>query len=155
MTSTSAASLTGDSAVVEEVVRQHAAEFGAQNFELTGVKLAGSAKLQIFPIFRFLNKRTGMAMDVSFFSASQGHQGGFGVLIVNPVNRKLSVKEYLRLHGRKELAQGFNYRDSSVDVRGFADSFIRTLLDLMSNDLKPILEGRVWEETPIDWMGYK
>jgi hypothetical protein len=140
---------------VEEVVRRRAPEFGSHGFELTEIKLAGSPKLQVFPMFRFLNKRARMAIDISFLPTSQGHQGGFGVLLVNPANHKLSVKEYLKFHGREELAQAFNYRDPCPDIRGFANSFLSVLLDLMSTDLKPILEGKVWEETPIDWMGYK
>ena len=29
------------------------------------------------------------------------------------------------------------------------------LVSLLDSNLKLVLEGKVWEETPIDWMGYK
>ena len=147
--------LTGDSAIVNEVVRQHASSFGRYGFELTGVTLEGSPKLQPFPVFHLLNKRTGMRIDVSFFAATGRLNGGFTVLIIKPVNRKLDVEDYLKLHGREELTTFFNYREPTTDVRRFADSFLQMLVGLLNKDLKPILDGKLFEETPIDWMGYK
>jgi hypothetical protein len=146
---------TADSAVVSEVMLKHAPGFVAHGFELTGADLAGSAELQRFPVFHFLNKQTGMRIDVSYYATLTGLNGGFTVLIIKPPNSKLEVEDYLKLHGHEELSKSFTYHGPVSDLRSFADSFLRNLVDLLDGDLKPILEGTVWEETPIDWMGYK
>ena len=58
--------LTGDDAVVNEVVHQHTSEFAARGFEFREVTLEGSQELGRFPIFHFLNQQTGMRIDISF-----------------------------------------------------------------------------------------
>jgi len=146
-------SLTGDLATVDDVVRQHSPAFTALGFEFSGATLEGSAKLQRFPIFHFLNKQSGMRIDISFFAARDGLNGGFTVLLIKPVNRKLDVEDYLKLHDR--LTPTFRYRVSETDVRKFAEEFLQMLLRLLSGELKPILDGKTFEETPIDWMGYR
>src|SRR5262249_11790370 len=93
-------SLTGDFATVDEVMRQHSPAFAGLGFELSGVTLEGSPKLQRFPIFHFLNKQSGMRIDISFFAARDALNGGFTVLLIKPVNRKLDVEDYLKLHDR-------------------------------------------------------
>ena len=40
-------------------------------------------------------------------------------------------------------------------MRGFADAAVRTLLGLFDTELKAVLDGETFEETPIDWQGYK
>lgn len=152
--STAPSKLTGEFAIVEESVRRHGPGFSTFGFELADVTLAGSPALQVFPMFHFANKKSGLSIDMSFFPSRQGKNGGFNVLIVGRGNRKLSLKEYLRAHHKPELAEDFNYR-SPADIREFCETVLNELLNLMATDLKPILDGKVWEETPIDWMGYK
>jgi hypothetical protein len=148
-------SFTGDFAIVNEAVRRYTPGFSAHGFQLTGVTLEGSAKLQRFPVFHFLNERTAMGIDISFISAAGGLNGGFTVLLIKPENRKLDVEDYLKSHGREGLTKFFTYRAPATDVRGFADTFLQMFVGLLDRDLKPILEGKTFEETPIDWMGYK
>lgn len=147
--------LTGDFSVVNEVVQQHAPGFAARGFELKDVTLAGSKELGRFPVFHLLNEQTAMQIDISFCAAARKLSGGFTVLIIKPVNRKLDVEDYLKAHDREMLTKHFTYRDPSTDVRAFADKFLGMLVGLLDRDLRPILEGRTFEETPIDWMGYK
>lgn len=146
--------LTGDFGIVEESVRRRIADFANLGFELTDVRLAGSPALQVFPMFHFANNKSEMSLDLSFFPARPRQTGGFTILIVRPGNRKLSVKEYLRAHGESELAEVFNYREPA-NIREFSESALAKLIEVMAKDLRPILEGKLWEETPIDWMGYK
>jgi hypothetical protein len=155
MTSRAETPLAGEFAIVDQVVRQHAPDLAVLGFDFSGVTLENSPPLQGYAIFHFLNKHTGMTIEISFFRAREGRNGGFTVLIVSPGNRKLSIKEYLRLHGFEDLTKRFIYRDPSTDVRDFADSFLQMLVELLHKDLRPIIEGKAWEETPIDWMGYK
>jgi hypothetical protein len=147
--------LTGDDSVVNEVVQQHAPGFSARGFDFKEVTLEGSQELGRFPVFHFLNERTAMAIDISFCAAAKGLNGGFTVLIIKPVNRKLDVEDYLKEHGREALTRFFTYRDPATNLRNFADEFLRMFVGLLDRDLKPILVGKTFEETPIDWMGYK
>lgn len=147
--------LSGDDAVVNEVVHQYSAAFAAHGFDFKEVTLEGSQKLGRFPVFHFLSDRTAMRIDISFCAAVKGLNGGFTVLIIKPVNQKLDVEDYLKAHNREMLTPYFTYRDPSTNVRNFADTFLRMFTGLLDRNLKPVLDGRAFEETPIDWMGYK
>ena len=76
-------------------------------------------------------------------------------MICPPDNRKLNVRDYLDRHGRSETSASFTSDDPTRGLREFAESTVRTLLGLFDNELKPIVEGKRFEETPIDWQGYK
>ena len=147
--------LAGDYAIVGDVVNQHRAGFEAKGFEFSSLSLEGTLKMGRYPCFHFLNKRTGMWIHVSFSAANAGLNGGFVVSIEEPGNRSLNIKDFLKLNGRDELIKFFTYRDPDTDVRSFADYFLLMLLGLFETDLKPILAGKTFEETPIDWMGYR
>ena len=149
------ATLTGDDAVVEKVVREHIPTFSGLGFALTGFTVGGSPTLQRFPIFHFFNKRTGQRIDISFLAARAGLNGGFDVLIVAPRNRKLDVEDYLKRHKLEEPTRAFTYRDPKTDVRGFATAFLKVLIQLFETELKPVLDGKTFEETLVDWMGYR
>jgi len=96
-----------------------------------------------------------MVINISYFAATKGLNGGFIVFIVKPVNHRLNLKNYLKLHERETLTRFFSYRDPATDIRSFADTFMQMLCGLFDRDLKPILDGTYFEETPIDWQGYK
>jgi len=147
--------LTGDFATVHDVVLQYAPVFAAHGFAFKGVALQGSAELVRFPVFHFLNDQSNLRIDISFISAAGGLNGGFTAMIIKPVNQKLDVEDYLKAHDREAFTRFFTYRDPATDVRRFADTFFQLITGLLDRDLKPILEGRTFEETPVDWMGYK
>ena len=141
--------------IVNDVVRQQTAGFAGRGFDLMGVSLEGSRNRQRFPVYHLLNQQTGMAIDISFVPASKGLNGGFTALIIKPVNQKMDLEDHLKAHGGEALAPFFTYRDPHIDLRGFAEGFFQMLGGLMDNALKPVIEGRFFEETPIDFMGYK
>jgi hypothetical protein len=64
------------------------------------------------------------------------------------------VHDYLVRHGRSDEARLLT-NDAPTDVRAFSELAIRLLLDLLAGELKPVVEGKTFEETPIDWQGYK
>jgi hypothetical protein len=142
-------------AVVDEIVRAHASDFAARGFVLTNATVEGSPRLFPFLVFHFSNNQAGLDLDVSFFPASDGLNGGFNAMIVKPRNRKLVVLDYLKRRGRSDLPGLFTYNDPATDLRRFAESTVRTLIGLLDNELKSIVEGKTFEETPIDWQGYK
>jgi hypothetical protein len=147
--------LQGEYAIVNQVMRLYSDKFAAQGFEHDRVKLEASRVLPMVLSFRFWNKRTLMNMDISFFPAREGLNGAFSIHFEKHVNRMLNVADYLKLHGREDLTKFFRYRDPKTDVRHFADSLLQILIGLFGTDLKPIIEGKTFEETPIDWQGYK
>ena len=147
--------LTGSDGAVEKVIRETVPTFSRLGFAFTGFTVGGSSATQRFPIFHFFNKDTGQRIDLSFLAARGGLNGGFNVLIVAPKNRKLDVEDYLKLHRIEEPIRAFTYRDPETDVRLFATDFLNVLFRLFETDLKPILQGKAFEETPIDWMGYR
>jgi len=147
--------LTGDFAIVEDVVHRYLQELATFGLEFERVTLDGSPKLQPFVTFHFLHNRSGIRVDIAFFAAAQGKNGGFTVLIVDRGNRKLNVEDYLKAHGREDLSPAFRYRHPESKLEDFATTFLQILCGLFGGELKPVLEGQVFEETAIDWMGYR
>jgi hypothetical protein len=143
--------LAPDFAEVDQVVRAHAPEFAARGFVLTNVALEGSPESLLLLVFRFSNNAGALDLRISFFAASDGLNGGFNAMIIKPVNRKLDVADYLESRGRTDLQQSFIYNDPATDLHRFATSVVQTLLGLLDNELKPVIEGKTFEETPIDW----
>jgi hypothetical protein len=94
-------------------------------------------------------------VSLSPFVGGSGPRRGFIALMCNSENRKLNVSDYLARHGRGEIAASFTCDDPTTDLRSFTESTILALLELFDNELKPIVEGKTFEETPIDWQGYK
>lgn len=117
--------LTGNYAIVSEIVHEYRGEFTVKGFEFTETTWEGSPKLLRYVVFRFLSKRKGMTIDISFFPAREGHNGGFVVSIIKPENHLLNVEDYLKLHGRDDLTHFFTYRDPNTDTRVFAQSFFQ------------------------------
>jgi hypothetical protein len=67
----------------------------------------------------------------------------------------MDVEDHFKLQKHEELTTAFRYRDPKTNVRNFADSFFRALLDLFDKELKPVVDRGLFEETPVDWMGYR
>jgi hypothetical protein len=86
--------LTGDLKVVSEIMSQHVKRLSIFGFDPSEVKWEGSPKLRRYPVFGFLNRQTGMAIDFAFFSASEERNGGLVVTISKPGNHLLNVKDY-------------------------------------------------------------
>jgi hypothetical protein len=147
--------LTGDFEIVGEIVGQHTENFSASGFEFAEVTWEGSPNLIRYPVFKFVNQRVGLSIRILFFPAQTGRNGGFVVSISKPVNHVLNVEDYLKFRGQEDFIPFFTYRDPNTDVRAFSEAFFQMLGRLLRGQLAPILQGKAWEDTPIDWMGYK
>jgi hypothetical protein len=146
-------SIAPEFAVVNEVIRAHASEFAARGFTLTNVTMNPSQLIRSI-VFHFTNDRAAPRLSVSSFLGRAGLKRGFNAMISTPDNRKLNVHDFLVRHGRSDMARLLT-EDAPTDVRAFSESSVRMLIDLLDNELKPIVEGKTFEETPIDWQGYK
>jgi hypothetical protein len=147
-------SVTPEFAVIDEVVRAHAPDFAARGFILMNVAVEGPPRVLRTIVFHFSNPSIGLLLDVSSFLGRSGVKRGFNAMIIAPGNRTLNVHDYLVRHERSEEAQSLT-NEAPSDVRAFAESSVRLFLDLLDGALKPVVEGKTFEETPIDWAGYK
>src|SRR5262245_23961587 len=147
--------LKGDHAIVRDAVRRHAASFAAHGYELASIKLDQAPGLPDYPVFLFLNEKTGMEIDLSYGADATGRKAGFVVLIKKPKQGTLDVEDWLMLQEREDLAKLFTDRSPRPDVRAFANNFLRMLTGLLDTDLKPMVDGTNFQETPIDWMGLR
>jgi hypothetical protein len=147
-------SLAAEFAVVDEAVGAHASEFAARGLILRNLAEGGTPPFVRSIRFHFSNARAGLRLSVSFFVGRSGARRGFTAMIEKTGHGSLDVGDYLEHHGRSDMAR-LLIHDGPTDVRAFAESSLRMLLGLLDDELKPIVEGETFEETPIDWQGYK
>jgi hypothetical protein len=140
-------------AVVEEVFHAHASEFASRGFIF--VKVTDGTPLVQSRGFEFWNAHAGLSLTVSFVVGVSGQRRSFNALIHKPDHGTLNVRDYLKLHGRAEMISVFTSDVPAAELRAFTETAVRTLLTLFDNDLRPVIEGKTFEETPIDWDGYK
>jgi hypothetical protein len=146
-------SSAADFAAVDRVVRAHAPEFAARGFTLTAVTPSPSQLIRSI-VFQFSPNRAGLRFSISFFLGPDGLRRGFNAMLITPDNRKLNLDDYLVRHGRSDIVPLLT-RDGPPDVQAFAEASVGILIGVLDNELKPIVEGKTFEETPIDWQGYK
>jgi hypothetical protein len=141
-------------AEVDEVVRAHTPEFAARGFTLMDVTIERPGSVLRSIVFHFANARAGLRLRISSFVGTSSPKRGFSAMISTTDHRKLNVYDYLVRHGRRDMAQLLT-DDAPADVRAFCEASVRLLIGLLDNELKPVVEGKTFEETPIDWDGYK
>jgi hypothetical protein len=142
-------------AVVDDVVRAHVPEFAHRGFTLVNVTEGGTRPVVRSIAFHFSHAHTGLLLYLSFFVGRSGTRRGFTALINKHDEGSLNVEDYLKLHGHSDVSASFTLDGPPTDLRGFAESAMQTLLGLLDKELKPIVEGKTFEVTPIDWQGYK
>ena len=141
---------------IEEAVCGCLSGFAEHGFVLLQASRVGYPRTKSYSAaFSFFNYQTAMEINFSFFPAHEGLNGGFISSIIKHGTRRLQLEDYLKLHGRSELTEFFSYRDEKKDIEEFAKAFLAMFLELLDTDLRTILDGTTFEETPIDWMGYK
>ncbi|HZU30921.1 MAG TPA: hypothetical protein VFB79_07385 [Candidatus Angelobacter sp.] len=105
--------------------------------------------------FYFHNVSTGMKLRLHYTYPPPGMNAGFFLYIENPAGKDLDVEDYLRLHGFVKERLLFTYTDNVPDFQKYCETFLSTLDHLFSTELKPILDGKKWEDIPFDWGDYK
>jgi hypothetical protein len=146
--------LTSHAAIARDALNGYTGSLAARGFVADGITLVESEVMDSFPIFHYLNKRDGMRIDISFSAAPPGQNGGFDVLIKNAVKRRFDVASHLESTGKSDEAKKFRYR-STDDVRAFIENFLQLLTSLFDTELKDVISGKKFVETPMDWGGYK
>lgn len=147
--------LTGDYAIVQGVILQYLPRFEAHKFELREIAEATVAGENRHPVFRFFNDQIQVRLDLAFSAAINGLNGGFTAHFEDRKRRLLDVEVYLKSHGHQDLSKLMTYRDPNTNIGAFADSFLKVFCSLFDTDLKPIVDGQTFEETPVDWLGYR
>jgi hypothetical protein len=147
--------VTNEVSIVYEVARTYLGDISAKGYSVRSVKV--ECKEQIPPCLSilFLNRKIFLELDISFFPARNGGNGAFLCRISKSNGQHLRVEDYLKIHGRHDLLPYFTYLDPKTDIATFANDFFKMLLALFHSDMKSIIEGKTFEETPIDWLSYK
>lgn len=137
---------------IERVFLDNLSKFEKHGYQYDGTELSKDGSTLLI---KFRNPSSGMSIRLTFFAATGGRNGGFTAFIVRRDQASLDVAQFLRNRNLRSALQHFFYRDESTDVSTFASAFVQTLDDLLENELKDVVEGRRWENVPVDWMGLK
>jgi hypothetical protein len=105
--------------------------------------------------FFFRNDVTGGRIDISYTPASGNYPQFLNALITNSRGQHFTLGSWLQAHKRQDTIKRLIDVARTGDVRGYWDHFFALLDHLFDTDLKDIIEGRRWEEVPIDWQGLK
>jgi hypothetical protein len=145
-----------ENSTVWDAAQKYIPKFAAFGYDLHDAFV--DSRSEILPpllILEFLSRKLGMEIGVSFFPAKKGRGGRFGVRLINSENLRLDVEDFLRNHRRDDLLPYFEYRDPETDIAEFSKDFFEVLMRLFCTDMRRIISGNSFEETPIDWQGYK
>ena len=78
----------------------------------------------------------------------------FGAMIQKSKKEYFTISEYLKSKKRtnEDVAAGLQSDETASDhfLR-----FISQVYELTKGELQPIILGKIWEDIPRDWMGYK
>ena len=80
---------------------------------------------------------------------------GFVAVIERDDSKTLNVNQYLRAHGKGEIADQFVNSTAHPDMGAFVNRRLELLLQLVASDLCAFLFGTSWESVPVDWQGYR
>jgi hypothetical protein len=105
--------------------------------------------------FEFHNESTQMRIVLSYVQPKDGTQRLFSIFITNSRKEEFHPTSWLKQQGRIEDVKHLMRSSESVSVIQFAENALRFIHDLFKNELKDIVEGRSWDDAPIDWVGFK
>ena len=129
--------------------------FSAYNYSYTKQEIEHTKTTGGFLTAIYTNDLTGMTIDLSYFPSYRDKKRMIIVTIVSREKKDFYLKEWLTTHGRKhELDRLINQPDD-MNPRNFIEEALGVLNRLFEGDLRDIVEGRRWEDTPLDWAGYK
>jgi|SRR5579884_142608 len=142
-------------ALVTKLVESHLHIFQKHGFNYEQSKIINFRASGNMLTMLFSNKITGMQIDLNFAHAANGFNGGFLLYIINIEGKRLNVGKYLLLHGLTKERLLFTYTENVPDFEKYCETFLSMLDQLLSGELKPIIDGKKWEDIPFDWGDYK
>ncbi len=142
-------------ATIKELMERHIDIFQRQGFILTDENFDQHGPVGPEMRFHFFNERSKLDLKFDFTVTTGPRKGIFTVQIIKSRKDSLIVQNYLRIHGYAAEASLFVCTEGVLDFTKYAENFFSMLERVFENQLKPILSGKEWETTPIDWYGYK
>ncbi len=142
-------------ATTKQLMDRHLDIFQRRGFILVDQTFDKNSQVGPELLFRFFNKLTKLNLNVALTVSTRSNKGIFVVQIVNSRKEDLIAENYLRIHGYTAEASLFVCTEDVPDFRNYVEGFLSMLDRVFDNQLKPILSGKEWETTPIDWYGYK
>jgi hypothetical protein len=103
----------------------------------------------------FRHKSGAARVSLSFSVIRHGKGGLFGTYIETPDQKRMAVRDYLRVHGLPEQESLFQCPGDIADFERYVDEFLAGQEDLFAGALRPFIEGEKWEDVPLDWEPYK
>lgn len=146
---------TAELRVSETLLQTHTSDLADRGLVYEDSKTDHSALAGDSVVASFVHRTNAIRLTITVFPGLSIDDRGFLVIIRRANGDALNLIDFLRLRGKGNLIDGFVNGHPQPDIGAFVEGCLQTLLELLDTDLKPILEGRDWESTPVDWKGYK
>ena len=101
-------------------------------------------------IYKAVYENSFIKLEISFFN--QGDN--LSVWIIKNQEQYFTLSEYLKHKNREDDLNSIE-RKSGEDIIQYLTRYLNFTHELLKTDLKPIIEGKTWEEVSRDWMGYR
>lgn len=153
--------MTNLSSVKEEIriavrtVESFRDRFSTFGLEYLGAQTEQSNLAGDSAVFLFRHVKSGVLLRLSVFPSIAAKKRSAVVILTNRRGQTLNVNDYLTVHKQEETRSEFVADRASADIGTFVEHVVNALLNLLAADLRTVLEGRHWEDIPIDWAGYR
>jgi hypothetical protein len=129
--------------------------FASHGYEYSGSQSQSSKVAGDSIVFTFVNDKAGMRITITYFPPYKQQQRDFVILVHDGKGENFSLGDYLQTHKRDDVQLLLKAENRNPDFRVYWEDFFRKLDRLFNADLNDIVEGRRWENIPIDWGDYK
>ena len=145
---------TGLEQVVADVVVERSPQFECHGYILKAAEVVVSPLQGRIPGFLFENNEAKRILRIDFLPARSDLNGVFTATLYRESGQgSMSILSFFRKRGH-EGAGRFVYREPA-DLRKVTSEFLSLLLREFDLSLRDYVVGRAFEETPVDWQGYK
>jgi hypothetical protein len=96
-----------------------------------------------------------MRVDITYHPPFGNRSRMLNATIKNPAGRYINFIAYLQAHKRRDLIDTLFAMAETATPDEYWDQFFAVLDQLFDTDMRDIVEGKRWEEVPIDWQGLK
>jgi hypothetical protein len=131
--------------------------FTDRGYTYVGMQRVQGADLPDRMEFAFTNESTGMRIDLLYTPPLQTRKRSFVVMVSKGRNKSFTLGDYLTARHRDsvkyQLRDAANSGDLATSWRNYFDELSKLLSQ--DPDLADIVDGRRWDDIPIDWMGLK
>lgn len=105
-------------------------------------------------VFVFQNDRAGRRIALTYYPPKRATRS-FALSVEKPDGPYFTLRNYLSKHKHDAIED--RLMPKAGEVEDFWRDHFAALADLLATDsnLRAIIDGKTWEDVPIDWQGYK